>query len=80
MAIESSHFNAVIRSHITGVQTPGCRRGPFLLALPELSGRTAMPRLRYAMPRLRYIEESEKTPHIRDLIESAKRTVHEAAE
>lgn len=73
MAIESSHFNAVIRSHITGVQTPGCRRGPFLLALPELSGRTAM-------PRLRYIEESEKTPHIRDLIESAKRTVHEAAE
>ena len=26
------------------------------------------------MPRLRYIEESEKTPHTRDLIESAKRT------
>jgi AhpD family alkylhydroperoxidase len=26
------------------------------------------------MPRLRYIEESEKTPHIRELIESAKRT------
>jgi len=26
------------------------------------------------MPRLRYIEESEKTPHMRDLIESAKRT------
>lgn len=32
------------------------------------------------MPLQRYIEESEKTPHIRDLIESAKRTVHEAAE
>ena len=26
------------------------------------------------MPRLRYIEESEKTPYIRELIESAKRT------
>ncbi|MGB6996170.1 MAG: carboxymuconolactone decarboxylase family protein [Pseudolabrys sp.] len=26
------------------------------------------------MPRLRYIEESEKTPHTRELIESAKRT------
>jgi len=26
------------------------------------------------MPRLRYIEENEKTPHARDLIESAKRT------
>src|SRR5271170_1969345 len=26
------------------------------------------------MPRLRYIEESEKTPHARELIESAKRT------
>jgi AhpD family alkylhydroperoxidase len=26
------------------------------------------------MPRLRYIAESEKTPHTRDLIESAKRT------
>ena len=26
------------------------------------------------MPRLRYIDESEKTPYIRDLIESAKRT------
>ena len=26
------------------------------------------------MPRLRYIEEDEKTPHIRELIESAKRT------
>jgi hypothetical protein len=26
------------------------------------------------MPRLRYIEEREKTPHTRDLIESAKRT------
>jgi len=26
------------------------------------------------MPRLRHIEESEKTPHTRDLIESAKRT------
>jgi AhpD family alkylhydroperoxidase len=26
------------------------------------------------MPRLRYIEESEKTPHVRELIESAKRT------
>jgi AhpD family alkylhydroperoxidase len=26
------------------------------------------------MPRLRYIEETEKTPHTRDLIESAKRT------
>jgi len=26
------------------------------------------------MPRLRYIEESEKTPYIRALIESAKRT------
>ena len=25
------------------------------------------------MPRLRYIEESEKTPHTRELIESAKR-------
>jgi AhpD family alkylhydroperoxidase len=27
-----------------------------------------------AMPRLRYIEESEKTPYTRELIESAKRT------
>jgi len=27
-----------------------------------------------AMPRLRYIEESEKTPHGRELIESAERT------
>ena len=26
------------------------------------------------MPRLRYIEESEKTPYTRELIESAKRT------
>src|SRR5580698_8002331 len=26
------------------------------------------------MPRLRYIEENEKTPHARELIESAKRT------
>jgi hypothetical protein len=26
------------------------------------------------MPRLRYIEEGEKTPHTRELIESAKRT------
>src|ERR1700676_1785970 len=26
------------------------------------------------MPRLRYIDESEKTPHTRELIESAKRT------
>ena len=26
------------------------------------------------MPRLRYIEESEQTPHTRELIESAKRT------
>jgi AhpD family alkylhydroperoxidase len=26
------------------------------------------------MPRLRYIDESEKTPHVRELIESAKRT------
>src|SRR6266403_128816 len=26
------------------------------------------------MPRLRYIEESEKTPHTHELIESAKRT------
>ena len=26
------------------------------------------------MPRLRYIEENEKTPHTRELIESAKRT------
>jgi len=26
------------------------------------------------MPRLRYIEESEKTPHTRELVESAKRT------
>ena len=26
------------------------------------------------MPRLRYIEESEKSPHTRELIESAKRT------
>jgi len=26
------------------------------------------------MPRLRYIEEDEKTPHTRELIESAKRT------
>ena len=26
------------------------------------------------MPRLRYIEESEKTPHTRELIESAKKT------
>jgi len=26
------------------------------------------------MPRLRYIEDSEKTPHTRELIESAKRT------
>jgi hypothetical protein len=26
------------------------------------------------VPRLRYIEENEKTPHTRELIESAKRT------
>jgi hypothetical protein len=26
------------------------------------------------MPRLRYIAENEKTPHTRELIESAKRT------
>ena len=26
------------------------------------------------MPRLRYIEESEQTPHTRELIESARRT------
>lgn len=45
----------------------GCHRDPFLLALQEPPGRAAM-------PRLRYIEESEKTPHTRDLIESAKRT------
>ncbi len=28
------------------------------------------------MPRLRYIEESEKTPYIRELIESANAPAH----
>src|SRR5499427_5398583 len=66
-AIKSSHFSAVICSHNTGVLIEGCCREPFPLALREPPGRTTM-------PRLRYIEENEKTPHARELIESAKRT------
>src|SRR5215471_13721642 len=56
-----------MRTDNTRVMLAGCRREPFPLALRELSGRTIM-------PRLRYIEENEKTPHTRELIESAKRT------
>src|SRR5215469_13047280 len=56
-----------MRTDNTRVMLAGCRREPFPLALRELSGRTTM-------PRLRYIEENEKTPHARELIESAKRT------
>jgi AhpD family alkylhydroperoxidase len=40
----------------------------------SLSGLSANRASEETMPRLRYIDESEKTPYIRDLIESAKRT------
>jgi AhpD family alkylhydroperoxidase len=44
----------------------GCCRKPFVLALRKAR--------EIAMPRLRTIDESEKTPYTRELIESAKRT------
>src|ERR1039457_7162913 len=40
----------------------------------SLSGLSANRASEETMPRLRYIDESEKTPYIRELIESAKRT------